>query len=85
LGGCTQGKEAQTKFAYRTSAIQVLFLQHVIESLKENGRYGIVIDKEYYFVPTKTHLSKPRSNYWMIAVLYCIVFLPSGVFFVAST
>ena len=32
--GGKEGKEAQTRFAYKTGATQVLFLQHVIDSLK---------------------------------------------------
>src|SRR5690606_35461836 len=33
--GGKEGKEAQTNFDYKTSATQVLFLQHVIRSLRE--------------------------------------------------
>ncbi|HJW76316.1 MAG TPA: N-6 DNA methylase [Thermoleophilia bacterium] len=32
--GGKEGKEAQTRFAYKTGATQVLFLQHVIDSLR---------------------------------------------------
>ena len=43
--GGTEGEEAQTRFAYKTRATQVLFLQHVIDSLKPGGRCGIVMDE----------------------------------------
>ena len=43
--GGKEGKEAQTNFDYKTSATQVLFLQHVIRSLREGGRCGIVLMK----------------------------------------
>src|SRR3990167_1854057 len=39
--GGKEGKEAQTCFAYKTSATQVLFLQHVIDSLRPGGRCGM--------------------------------------------
>ena len=36
--GGKEGKEAQTRFAYKTRATQVLFLQHVIDGLKPGGQ-----------------------------------------------
>jgi type I restriction enzyme M protein len=47
--GGKEGKEAQTRFPYKTSATQVLFLQHVIDSLKPGGRCGIVLDEGVLF------------------------------------
>jgi hypothetical protein len=43
--GGKEGKEAQTRFAFKTGATQVLFLQHVIDSLKPAGRCGMVLDE----------------------------------------
>src|SRR6202023_694882 len=43
--GGKEGAGAQTNFDYRTSATQVLFLQHVIRVLKHGGRCGMVIDE----------------------------------------
>lgn len=40
--GAKEG-QAQTLFAYKTSAMQVLFLQHVVDSLKPGGRCGMII------------------------------------------
>ncbi|MEO8190894.1 MAG: N-6 DNA methylase [Acidobacteriota bacterium] len=78
--GGKEGKEAQTKFAYKTSATQVLFLQHVIDSLKPGGRCGMVIDEgvlfrtnEHAFVQTKRKLLDDCD-------LWCILSLPPGVF-----
>ena len=45
-----KSKDAQTRFAYKTGATQVLFLQHVIDRLgppsgdKPCGRCGLIID-----------------------------------------
>ncbi len=41
--GGKESKDAQARFAYKTSATQVLFLQHVIDNLKPGGRCGIVL------------------------------------------
>ncbi len=61
--GGKEGKEAQSAFAYKTSATQILFLQHVIDSLAKGGRCGIVVDEgvlfrnnEGAFVQTKRRL-----------------------------
>lgn len=66
--GGKEGIEAQTRFAYKTRATQVLFLQHVIDSLRTGGTCGIVLDeKVFYSAPTKPPLCKPSGNYSMIA------------------
>ncbi len=78
--GGKEGKDAQTQFAYKTGATQVLFLQHIIDSLTQGGRCGIVMDEgilfrtnEIAFVQTKRKLVE-ECNLW------CVVSLPSGVF-----
>ena len=78
--GGKEGKDAQTQFAYKTGATQVLFLQHIIDSLTPGGRCGIVLDEgilfrtnEIAFVQTKRKLVE-ECNLW------CIVSLPPGVF-----
>ncbi len=78
--GGKEGKDAQTQFAYKTGATQVLFLQHIIDSLAPDGRCGIVMDEgilfrtnEIAFVQTKRKLVE-ECNLW------CIVSLPPGVF-----
>lgn len=82
--GGKEGKEAQTNFDYKTSATQVLFLQHVLRSLRNGGRCGIVVDEgllfrtnEDAFVQTKRKLLD-ECNVW------CIVSLPAGVFTAAG-
>ena len=52
--GGKEGKEAQTRFAFKTGATQVLFLQHVIDSLKPGGRCGIVLDEGVLFRTNET-------------------------------
>lgn len=52
--GGKEGKEAQTRFAFKTGATQVLFLQHVIDSLKPTGRCGMVLDEGVLFRTNET-------------------------------
>lgn len=82
--GGSEGIEAQTGFDYRTSATQVLFLQHVLRSLASGGRCGLVIEDafsssvdEQAFVKTKRKLTDECD-------LWCIVALPGGVFSAAG-
>jgi len=82
--GGKEGKEAQTKFAYRTSATQVLFLQHVIDSLKDNGHCGIVIDEGVLFRSNENAFVQTKRKLLDECNVYCIVSLPSGVFSAAG-
>ena len=47
--GGKEGSEAQNRFAYKTSSTQVLFLQHVIDSLTVSGSAGMVADEGLLF------------------------------------
>jgi len=78
--GGKEGKEAQTQFAYKTGATQVLFLQHVIASLKPGGRCGMVIDEGVLFGTNETALVQTKRKLVDDCDLWCIVSLPAGVF-----
>jgi type I restriction enzyme M protein len=78
--GGKEGKEAQTHFAYKTSATQVLFLQHVIDSLKPGGRCGIVLDEGVLFRTNETAFVQSKRKLLDDCELYCIVSLPAGTF-----
>lgn len=78
--GGKEGKEAQTQFAYKTGATQVLFLQHVISSLKLGGRCGMVIDEGVLFRTTETAFVQTKRKLLDDCELWCIVSLPPGVF-----
>jgi type I restriction enzyme M protein len=82
--GGKEGKDVQTRFAYKTGATQVLFLQHVIDSLKSGGRCGIVMDEgvlfrtnENAFVQTKRKLLN-ECNLWSIVSLPQKAFVNAG-------
>lgn len=82
--GGKEGVEAQTKFAYKTSATQVLFLQHVIASLKPGGRCGIVLDEGVLFKTNDTGFVQTKRKLLDDCDLWCIVSLPGGVFSTAG-
>ena len=78
--GGKEGKDAQTHFAYKTRATQVLFLQHVMDSLKAGGRCGIVMDEGTLFRTTEKAFVQTKRKLLDECSLWCIVSLPSGVF-----
>ena len=82
------GKEsaaAQTNFDYRTSATQVLFLQHVIRALKsDGGRCGMVIDEGVLFRTNEDAFVKTKRKLTDECDLWCILSLPGGVFSAAG-
>jgi type I restriction enzyme M protein len=82
--GGKEGKEAQTNFDYKTGATQVLFLQHVIRSLRDGGRCGIVIDEGLLFRANEDAFVKTKRKLLDDCDLWCVVSLPGGVFTAAG-
>jgi len=82
--GGKEGKEAQTNFDYKTGATQVLFLQHVIRSLREGGRCGMVIDEGLLFRTNQDAFTKTKRKLLDDCDLWCVVSLPAGVFTAAG-
>ncbi|MCB2230288.1 type I restriction-modification system subunit M [bacterium] len=82
--GGKEGKEAQTGFDYKTGATQVLFLQHVIRSLRDDGRCGIVIDEGLLFRTNQDAFTKTKKKLLDDCELWCVVSLPAGVFTAAG-
>lgn len=82
--GGKEGKEAQTNFAYKTSATQVLFLQHVVDRLKKGGRCGIVLDEGVLYRSTESAFVQTKRKLLDDCDLWCILSLPPGVFTAAG-
>jgi len=82
--GGKEGKDAQTNFAYKTGATQVLFLQHVIAALRDGGACGIVLDEGVLFRTNETAFVQTKRKLLDECEVYCIVSLPSGVFLQAG-
>jgi type I restriction enzyme M protein len=82
--GGKEGKEAQTNFDYKTSATQVLFLQHVLRSLRPGGRCGIVLDEGLLFRTNEDAFVKTKRKLLDDCEVWCVVSLPAGVFTAAG-
>jgi type I restriction enzyme M protein len=78
--GGKEGKEAQTQFAYKSGATQLLFLQHVIGAMKAGGRCGMVIDEGVLFRTTEKAFVQTKRKLLDDCDLWSIVSLPPGVF-----
>lgn len=78
--GGKEGPEAQTNFDYRTGSTQILFLQHVIRSLRDGGRCGIVLDEGALFRTTENAFVQTKRKLLDDCDLWCVVSLPGGVF-----
>ena len=78
--GGRESRDAQTRYAYKTSSTQVLFLQEVIDSLKPSGRAGIVVDEGLLFRTNENAFVQTKRKLLDECDLYCIVSLPPGVF-----
>ena len=82
--GGKEGKEAQTNFAYKTGATQILFLQHVIDSIKPGGRCGIVLDEGVLFRTNENAFVQTKRKLLDDCNVYAIISLPGGVFTAAG-
>ncbi len=78
--GGKEGKEAQSGFAFQTKATQILFLQHVIDTLQDGGKCGIVLDEGVLFRTTEDAFIKTKRKLLEECELWCIVSLPGGAF-----
>jgi type I restriction enzyme M protein len=78
--GGKEGTTAQTPFEYKTGATQVLFLQHVLKSLKPGGTCGIVLDEGVLFRTNETAFVQTKRKLLEECDVWCIVSLAGGVF-----
>jgi len=78
--GGKEGPEAQANFAFQTRATQVLFLQHIIDTLAPEGRCGIVLDEGILFRTTEESFVRTKRKLLEECDLHCIVSLPGGAF-----
>ena len=78
--GGREGADAQTRYPYKTSSTQVLFLQEVIDSLKPSGRAGIVVDEGLLFRTNENAFVQTKRKLLDECDLWCVISLPGGVF-----
>jgi type I restriction enzyme M protein len=82
--GGKENKDAQTNFAYRTSATEVLFMQHIINSLKPGGRCGMVVPEGVLFKTNEQAFVQTKRKLLDDCDLWCVVSLPAGAFVAAG-
>lgn len=78
--GSKEGKAAQAQFAYKTGKAQILFIQHIISSLKDGGICGMVIDEGVLFHTKTAAYKQTKRKLLNECDLFCIISLPGGVF-----
>lgn len=78
--GGKESKQAQTRFDFKTSSTQVLFMQEVIAALKRGGRCGIVVDEGFLFRADGGAFTNTKRRLLEQCDLWCIISLPGGVF-----
>ncbi len=78
--GGKEGRDAQEGFAFQTKATQILFLQHVIDNLKDGGRCGIVLDEGVLFRTNEDAFIRTKRKLLEECDLWCVVSLPGGAF-----
>lgn len=81
------GKEpllSQSRYAYKTSASQVLFVQEILDSLAPGGRCGLVIDEGVLFRTNEAAFVRTKRRLLEECDLWGIVSLPAGVFSAAG-
>lgn len=78
--GGKEGNEARTRFPYKTGSTQVLFLQEVMQGLKDGARCGIVIDEGFLFRTNENAFAQTKRKLLDEFNVWCIVSLPAGVF-----
>ena len=83
--GGREGNEAQSKFAYKSSSTQVLFLQHVIDSLADGGHAGMVVDEGLLYRNNEAAFVQTKQKLLEECDVHCIVSLAPGVFTTAGS
>jgi len=78
--GGSEGEDAKTNFSYKTSSTQILFLQHIIDKLKNGGTCGMVIDEGVLFRTNETAFVQTKRKLLEECDLWCIISLPQNVF-----
>lgn len=78
--GSKESKQAQAQFTYKTNKAQILFLQHIIDALAEDGTCGMVIDEGVLFHTNTEAFWKTKAKLLRECDLWCVVSLPPNVF-----
>lgn len=61
--GGKEGSEVQSRHAYKASATQDLFLQHILDSLAPNDSCGMMLDEGILFRTSDAALVQTKSMF----------------------
>jgi len=78
--GGKEGEDAKANFIYKTGNTQILFMQHIIDHLKDGGTCAMVIDEGVLFRTNETAFVQTKRKLLEECNLWCIVSLPQNVF-----
>lgn len=78
--GGKESKEAQVLFPFPSASTQVLFLQHVIDSVKPGGRCGIILDDGVLYRQRERAVLEVKKKLLDECDIQCIVSLPKRTF-----
>ena len=78
--GGKEGKEAQSRFPFKTRATQVLFVQHLMQILEPGGRCGVVLDEGFLYRTNEEAFVRTKRKLLDENDLWCIVSMPGGAF-----
>lgn len=77
--GWKEKENIQQNFPIKTNATEMLFLQHIRKSLKQNGKAGIVVP-EWVLFNTSQSFGEIKNDILTECNLHSIISLPAGVF-----
>lgn len=78
--GSKEGKDAQAQFSYKCGKAQILFLQHIMDALADDGTCGMVIDEGVMFHTKTAAYLQTKRKLLDESDLWCVISLPQGVF-----
>lgn len=78
--GSKEGKAAQARFPYKCGKAQILFIQEIIDNLKDGGECGMVIDEGVMFHSKTKAFLQTKKKLLNENDLHTIISLPPGVF-----
>lgn len=78
--GGKEGDDAKVNFVYQTGNTQILFIQHIIDHLKEGGTCAMVIDEGVLFRTNELAFAQTKKKLLEECNLWCVLSLPPNAF-----
>ncbi len=78
--GGKEGEDAKTNFVFKTGNTQILFIQHIIDHLKDGGTCAMVIDEGVLFRTNELAFVQTKKKLLEECNLWCIISLPQNAF-----